>query len=590
VVTLGGILRRGGGAAAVLAGLTAAFVVGVSLVRALRPALLFESEPSWAIPRLLLSLGVIGLSVLCGGLAAGGYLLWLRTGSARADLQPLPLSHGSLWLLAAAALAAGTLLRFHALDRIPESLWIDDLSLIRPALSLEGRPGDFADSVRAAPFGVSKPYGSVGVLYLEAYRLSLRAFGTTIFGVRFLSALAGSLSLLTAALLARALLPRGGGTLAALTLAGLRWSLILSRWGWVQIVLAPIADLSSLLALRARRKSSPAAALAAGALAGLGAHVYLAAWIVAAALVVFVAWPQEPPSKGRLRLAGLVLAGFALAAAPLLFLREGRRAPYFSRTGDHNIATEVLRQRSLLPPLAAAADAISGPWLLSDPSPRNDLAGRRRLGWILGLPVSIALCRSLLRPREDLSALLLTQAAAALAACVASGQADSPNGARFAYLTGTTAVAAAAGTLALVGWAPARWRRRAALVAMGLIAIAGAMGARDALAVWPERRETFDGFHGQDTLIGRAAARWDEQGEVFVERGLGHSDISIAAVRGYRLGTAPLRPRGGASTVRSIRVVGPRMAAGAGERIVENVQDGWGRPWAVVLASPGGSP
>ncbi len=212
-----------------------------------------------------------------------------------------------------------------------------------------------------------------------------------------------------------------------------------------------MADVASLLALRARRRSSPAAALAAGALAGLGAHVYLAAWIVVAALAAFVAWPQGAPSKGKLRLAGLVLAGFALAAAPLFFLREGRRVPYFSRTGDHNVVTEIRRQGSLLPPLAAAADAIGGPWLLSDPSPRNDLPGRRRLGWILGLPVLVALCRSIRRPREDVSALLLAQAAAALAACVAAGQADSPNGARFAYLIGPTAVAVAAGTLALVG-------------------------------------------------------------------------------------------------------------------------------------------
>jgi hypothetical protein len=589
-VTPGRIRRSAGGAPAVLAGLTVAFVAAVFLVRAVRPALLLETEPSWAVARLLLSLGVIVLSVLGGGLAAGVYLLWLRTASSRPGLEPLPLSRGWLWLLAAAALAAGTFLRFHALDRLPESLWIDDLSLIEPALALQGRPGDFADSVRAAPFGVSRPYGSVGVLYLEAYRLSLHVFGTTLLGVRFLSALAGSLSLLTAALLGRALLPRGGGTLAALALAGLRWSLILSRWGWVQILLAPIADLASLLALRARRRSSSAAALAAGALAGIGAHVYLAAWILAAALAGLVAWPEESPREGRLRRAGLVLAGFALSAAPLFLLREGRSAPYFSRTGDHNVVTEIRRQRSLLPPLAAAADAIAGPWVLPDPSPRNDLPGRLRLGWILGLPVLIAFCRALLRPREDLSALLLAQAAAAVAACVASGQADSPNGARFAYLTGAAAVAVSAGTLALVGWTPAAWRRPAALVAIGLIAMAGAWGARDAIAVWPERRETFDGFHGQDTLIGRAAARWDEFGEVSVAAGLGHSEILIGAARRYRLGGVRVSPEGDRRAARQLRIVGSRTSRAGGERVVERVRDGWGREWAIVLARRGHGP
>jgi hypothetical protein len=49
------------------------------------------------------------------------------------------------------------------------------------------------------------------VLYLELFRVSLRELGTTILGVRFLSAAAGALSLLTAVLLGRALLPGGGG-------------------------------------------------------------------------------------------------------------------------------------------------------------------------------------------------------------------------------------------------------------------------------------------------------------------------------------------------------------------------------------------
>jgi ABC-type nitrate/sulfonate/bicarbonate transport system permease component len=64
-----------------------------------------------------------------------------------------------------------------------------------------------------------------------------------VFGVRFPSALAGAASLVTAALLGRALLPSGGGALAALILAGLRWHLILSRWAWVMIVLAPIVEI-----------------------------------------------------------------------------------------------------------------------------------------------------------------------------------------------------------------------------------------------------------------------------------------------------------------------------------------------------------
>ena len=215
--------------------------------------------------------------------------------------------------------------------------------MIRPTLALQGRLTDFADTVRPVPFGVSKLYGTVGVAYLEAFRAVLRLSRTTVFGLRLPSALAGCVSLVTAAWLGRTLLPRGGGTLAALVLAGLRWHLILSRWAWVMIVLAPVVDVATLLLLRARKRRTVSLALLSGAVAGLGAHVYLSAWIAAVALAGLAVWPGEPPlsraARGRIALA--FLAGFALVAAPLFLFQEGRAAPYFARTSDHNIQREI---------------------------------------------------------------------------------------------------------------------------------------------------------------------------------------------------------------------------------------------------------
>ncbi len=585
--------EQGSFGSSVLAGSAVSFVLALWLLRAIRPTLLLDAESSWALPRLALGLGLAAACAAAGAFAAGGFLLWSRTAMARARLEPLPLRRGALGLLAAAALLAGTILRFAALERIPEPLWLDDVSLIGPALALEGDPRDFADTVRPAPAGVSRPYGSVGVLYLQAYRVALLGFGTTVFGVRFLSALAGCLSLVTGTLLGRALLPRGGGTLVALALAGLRWSLVLSRWGWVQIVLAPIVDVACLFVIAARRRGSGGRALAAGAVAGLGAHVYLSAWIAAAGLVVYAVWPREAPEgrAARLRRAGLLLAGFAAAAAPLFLFREGRQSPYFARAGDHNVLSEVRRELSPLPPLAAAADALAAPWLLPDPSARNDLPGRRRLGWLPGALVAIGFARAIVRPREEVSALLLAQAGAALLASVAGGQAGNPNGARFAYLTSLTAVAAASGALALVAAVPGALRRGAAIAALGLLAISGATAARHTLLDWPQRRQTFDGFHGQDTLIGRAAARWSRQGPVSVEPGLGHSDVLISEVSLYGLDgwPAPEAVSRGTSS-RRFRVVSPLAGVGAGDRVVERVRDDWGRDWAKVLGRSGSGP
>lgn len=246
---------------------------------------------------------------------------------------------------------------------------------------------------------------------------------------------------MTAAWLGRALLPRGGGTLAAVILAGLRWHLILSRWGSNMILLAPLVDLASLFALRARRKGS------------------------------------------------------------------------------------------------------------------------------------------------------LLAAAAAFAAAIAGEQYGLPNGSRFGYLTGTTAIAASGGVLWILGRLRRVWRRPGAIAALGLFAALSLLGARDALA-WARGRETFESFSGQDTLIGRAAARWDRFGAVRIDEGLGHppdedSNVTITSVRRFRLDPEEPRlialfgnlPRRG----RSFRIASPQHAALPGERPVEHVRDEWGRPWAIVL-------
>jgi hypothetical protein len=572
--------------AAFLVGLVVAFVAAVDLVRWVRPLVLTDSDPAWLVPRLFLGLFVVAATVCAGGLAGAAFLLSARSLASRLSLEPLPLSRLTLFGVAAAAIVLGTLARFACLETVPPSLWVDDVSLIAPALELKGAPADFADTIRPAPYGVPKPYGSVGVLYLELYRGALLLFGTTVFGVRFLSAAAGVASLFTVLALGRALLPPGGGALAALVFAGLRWNLLLSRWGWNAVVLAPVADVAVLLLLRARRRDSLVLVLAAGAVAGLAAHIYLAAWVVAAALLLLAAWPSAGagPARPRLRLALLFAAGFACAAAPIFVFKEGRVAPYFARASDHSLLAEIRYTHSAMPAFAAAADSLAAPWLKSDPYPHHDLPGRTRLGWILGIPVAAALARSLLRPRQEFSAYLLSQAGAALAGSVAGGHAGVPNGYRFGYVADVTAVAAAGGVLWLLALVPAPRRRVAAIAGIGLLSLEGILGARDALVDWPRRRETFEGFHGQDTVLARTALAWERYGSVRMDPGLGHSPITLEGIRRYRLDPGfreSSRPGGR----RCFRIAAPETVPGAGERVVERVRDAWGRDLAVVLGA-----
>lgn len=603
---------RGGAAAprraAILAGLVVSFVAAVHLLRALRPELLLDREPAWALPRLFLGLVAAAVTAAAGIGAASVVFLWSRQVSFGRPIPPLPFGPPAVALIAAGAILAGTLLRLVSISEIPWPLWVDDLSLIAPALALEGGVRDFADSIRAAPYGVPRPYGSVGVLYLEAYRVSLLLWGTTVFGVRFPSFLAGALSLVTGALLGRALLPRGGGALTALILAGLRWSLILSRWGWVSVVLIPVLDVAALLLLHARRRGSLRAAAGAGFVAGIGAHIYLSAWVALAGLVALALWPLDEGDgfRRRARLGGLCLIGFLAAAAPIFLLRKDRAVSYFARTSSHNVFKEIGYRKSRMAPFAAAADALTSPWFPPDPTARHDIPGRSRLGWIFGLPVAAVAIRSLVFPRDRLSAFLLAHAAAALAGAVLGGEAQNPNSYRFAYLTTVTAVGAAGGVLWLLRWVPTARRRLAAIGALGLISMGGVLGARDTLLRWGESRETFDAFFGQHTLIPRAALRWERFGEVGIDASVGfepgtQSRLTMEPIRRYRLD--PEEPRrkeilGRArpddNRRRAFRIAPLGTGPGLAERLVERIRDPWGRDWAVVLgrriSSAAGSP
>jgi hypothetical protein len=559
--------------------LAAAFVVSIDLVRWWRPAVLFGPDRTWWRLWLLIWAGSIAAVALAGFASARLFRAFSESRLAKAPLQPFPL--GRSGLLAAAALAAGIALRMASLANPPPQ-FPDEASLIAPALDLQGSIEDFRHPLRAAPYGVPKPFGFVGVLYLEAFKWSLSAWGPTPLGIRFLSAAAGSISLATGVLLARAVLPAGGASLAALALAGLRWHLIMSQWGWVAVAVIPFIDVATLLLLRARRRRRRLAALAAGVVLGLGAHVYLTAWVAAAALVLYSLWPlgDAEPLPSRAASTSVFGAGFAVAVFPLLVLGGPADPTYFARAESHNLLRELRIRRSPMPFLSATADGLKAPWFVPEPKAWADLPSRSRLGWILGIAVAVALARSLTRPKDALSALLLSHAAAGLAAAVAQGESGHPNGYRFVYLTPLCAIAVAAGGLALIEAAPPERRRVAAFTSVLLLVFAGARGAVDACVVWPNARTSFDAFMGHETLIAEAALRWRSYGTVSVEAS--RDAIVVRSIVAQPRFLSPAPDPAGAAAGRSFRVAAASDAGRPGERCVERVQDRWGRVWATV--------
>ena len=475
-----------------------------------------------------------------------------------------------------------------ALARVPEALWVDDLSLIQPALQLEGAPSDFADAIRATPYGVPRPYGSIGVLYLEGYRAALRLSGTTVLGVRLPSALAGAASLVTAALLGRALLPAGGGMLTALILAGLRWHLILSRWALQHDRPRPHRRPRHAAALlAARRRRSGSIALAAGAMAGVGAHVYLSAWPASAALALFALWPAGPGESGRARVDPLRgvrpgVRGVRRASLPLprgardavlrahrgpqrdpgdaagAFLspapgRGGRRprvplvslrpdaAPRHPRAFPARVALRRAgrdRARTGAPPSARAP-------LGAPPGARRGVPGRDRGGRAGGQPERIALRVPLDAGRRG----RVGRGAVARGPCAGR----TPAGRRH-------------------GRPRRRGRRR------------GALGPRraDHLELAPGNLSQLS-RRGHAHRAGRGAVG-AASAPSRSRPGSATPGLRVDAVRRYRLDPdlAAARPEPRASL--QMRIVPAGTVAAATERIVERVEDSRGRAWAVVLA------
>jgi hypothetical protein len=194
---------RPGRTSAILLGGAVAFVAGERLVETIRPALLLDPDPRWLFARVVLWIGLLSATAAAGALAASLFRLWTRSRLPPGEPAPLPFRPATLAWIAAGALTAGALVRFAWLDTLPMPLWVDDVSLIEPTLALEAGWRDFADSIRPAPYGSPSSYGSVGVLYLEFFRMCLRVAGTTVFGVRLPSAIAGTLSVATAMILGR---------------------------------------------------------------------------------------------------------------------------------------------------------------------------------------------------------------------------------------------------------------------------------------------------------------------------------------------------------------------------------------------------
>ena len=240
-------------------------------------------------------------------------------------------------------LAVALAVRVVDLEHIPANLGGDEGTQGMAALELVEPP-------LGNPFATG--WFSVPTMSFLAYGLAMRLCGASIAGLRALSALIGTLTVLTSFLLARELWGRRVGWLAAAILACSHYHVHFSRLGSNQIADGLLATLALYLVVRALRSRREITFALAGAVIGLGWYVYFGSRLIGIIVALYVAWRAAAEHRflaryGRLLLILVVAA--LVVTLPLLLYYADRPAELSSRSRQVSIFSSgwLAREREI---------------------------------------------------------------------------------------------------------------------------------------------------------------------------------------------------------------------------------------------------
>jgi 4-amino-4-deoxy-L-arabinose transferase-like glycosyltransferase len=217
------------------------------------------------------------------------------------------------------------------LEHIPANLGGDEGTQGAAALNILGPP-------LRNPF--STGWFSVPTMSFLAYGVTMQVFGEGVAGLRMLSALAGTITVLTTFLLGRELWGRRVAWLAAIALSCAHYHIHFSRLGSNQIFDGLFITLSLWLLVRALRSRQKIYFALAGATIGLSWYGYFGARLVGIIAACYLGWRMIVEHRflhryGRLLAISVIAA--LLVMAPLLLHYVGHSQELVSRVRQVDI-------------------------------------------------------------------------------------------------------------------------------------------------------------------------------------------------------------------------------------------------------------
>lgn len=502
-------------------------------------------RPAWQ--RHAASTGGMALSALVVCVLAQT-ALWLRQGVPGAVLagiglwlvgaccRPEPARVGGagqrrrLWLGLILLLAAA--LRFYDLPNLPLGLWRDESRHGLISLRILQDPSYW-------PIYVAEQRVNMPAFTFYLFAAAVDLWGPTIWSMRLVVALAGTLAIVPCYLWGRRLLGERMALLAAALLACSSWHITISRFSFSTIfdplfTLLALAALAYALDLRPDREGQlrqvglrrGAAALAGGLLAGLAVHTYHTGRVVPVIVGLFVlgaSWRMA--WRPRLVIGGLAAVGLLVALLPLFVYAYQNRGAVNDRVSEVFLFSEAtLANRA---PLRMLDETVGRHLLmfnsLGERNGRHHAPNYPMVDWLTGLLLLLGLGAVLGHGRDWRGALLVVAVPLSLAPSLFA--VDGPHGLR------SIGAAAWVCYLAALGWDwmlvalrrrlptnSLRWTTAAVVLVVVLLNVrVYFVSMRNNPAVWQT-------FYPIQTQIGVALQRLPAS-TTFIPAAIAHSDV-----------------------------------------------------------------